>query len=154
MQRLPIGVPKLMVSTVASGDTSPYVGSADVTMMASERTDRVEPALCVQAKHELRRPARHHFDGRAPVAGIGEGAHVGARCRCNLVMGDVGLGERLAQNPRVDENHVDAARPDSVAHECVLVPLRVERSDQNDRRPPLRCLVRRRSLLISVCSSL
>jgi uncharacterized protein (UPF0261 family) len=35
MQRLPIGVPKLMVSTVASGDTSPYVGSADVTMMYS-----------------------------------------------------------------------------------------------------------------------
>jgi uncharacterized protein (UPF0261 family) len=35
MRRLPIGVPKLMVSTVASGDTSTYVGSADVTMMYS-----------------------------------------------------------------------------------------------------------------------
>ena len=35
MQQLPIGVPKLMVSTVASGDTSPYVGSVDVTMMYS-----------------------------------------------------------------------------------------------------------------------
>jgi uncharacterized protein (UPF0261 family) len=35
MRRLPIGVPKLMVSTVASGDTSPYVGSVDVTMMYS-----------------------------------------------------------------------------------------------------------------------
>ena len=35
MRRLPVGVPKLMVSTVASGDTSPYVGSADVTMMYS-----------------------------------------------------------------------------------------------------------------------
>ena len=35
MRQLPIGVPKLMVSTVASGDTSPYVGSADVTMMYS-----------------------------------------------------------------------------------------------------------------------
>ncbi|HXW80460.1 MAG TPA: Tm-1-like ATP-binding domain-containing protein [Acidimicrobiales bacterium] len=32
---LPIGVPKLVVSTVASGDTRPYVGSADVTMMPS-----------------------------------------------------------------------------------------------------------------------
>src|SRR5262249_21204011 len=29
------GVPKLMVSTLASGDTSPYVGSVDVTMMYS-----------------------------------------------------------------------------------------------------------------------
>ena len=35
MRKLPIGVPKLMVSTVASGDTSPYVGSVDVTMMYS-----------------------------------------------------------------------------------------------------------------------
>ena len=35
MQRLPIGVPKLMVSTAASGDTSPYFGTVDVTMMHS-----------------------------------------------------------------------------------------------------------------------
>ena len=34
-ERCPIGVPKLMVSTVASGDTSPYVGTTDVTMMHS-----------------------------------------------------------------------------------------------------------------------
>ena len=35
MRQLPVGVPKLMVSTVASGDTSPYVGSTDITMMYS-----------------------------------------------------------------------------------------------------------------------
>jgi uncharacterized protein (UPF0261 family) len=35
MRALEIGVPKLMVSTVASGDTTPYVGSVDVTMMYS-----------------------------------------------------------------------------------------------------------------------
>jgi uncharacterized protein (UPF0261 family) len=35
MRALPIGVPKLMVSTVASGDMSHYVGTADVTMMHS-----------------------------------------------------------------------------------------------------------------------
>ena len=35
MRSLPVGVPKLMVSTVASGDTRPYVGSSDVTMMPS-----------------------------------------------------------------------------------------------------------------------
>jgi uncharacterized protein (UPF0261 family) len=33
MRRLPIGVPKLMVSTLASGDTSPYVGISDIVMM-------------------------------------------------------------------------------------------------------------------------
>lgn len=35
MQRLAVGVPKVMVSTVASGDVAPYVGAADITMMPS-----------------------------------------------------------------------------------------------------------------------
>ena len=35
MRALPVGVPKLMVSTLASGDTRPYVGAVDVTMMYS-----------------------------------------------------------------------------------------------------------------------
>ncbi len=35
MRALPVGVPKLIVSTVASGDTRPYVGSQDLTMMYS-----------------------------------------------------------------------------------------------------------------------
>ncbi len=35
MQALPVGVPKVMVSTMASGDTSPYVGVKDVTLMYS-----------------------------------------------------------------------------------------------------------------------
>ncbi|MBD3675978.1 MAG: Tm-1-like ATP-binding domain-containing protein [Planctomycetaceae bacterium] len=35
MRALPIGLPKLMVSTVASGNTSPYVDCSDITMMFS-----------------------------------------------------------------------------------------------------------------------
>ncbi|VTT85796.1 Transcriptional regulator [Halorubrum sp. DM2] len=35
MRALPVGVPKFMVSTVASGDTEPYVGHADIAMMYS-----------------------------------------------------------------------------------------------------------------------
>jgi uncharacterized protein (UPF0261 family) len=35
MRDLPVGVPKLIVSTLASGDTRPYVGAVDVTMMYS-----------------------------------------------------------------------------------------------------------------------
>jgi uncharacterized protein (UPF0261 family) len=35
MRRLPIGVPKIMVSTMASGDVSAYVGSTDIMMMYS-----------------------------------------------------------------------------------------------------------------------
>jgi uncharacterized protein (UPF0261 family) len=35
MRELPIGIPKIMVSTLASGDTAPYVGIADIVMMPS-----------------------------------------------------------------------------------------------------------------------
>jgi uncharacterized protein (UPF0261 family) len=35
MRALPVGVPKLMVSTVAAGNTADYVGAADVMLMAS-----------------------------------------------------------------------------------------------------------------------
>jgi uncharacterized protein (UPF0261 family) len=35
MRALPVGFPKLMVSTLVSGDTRPYVGTKDITMMYS-----------------------------------------------------------------------------------------------------------------------
>ena len=35
MRALPIGVPKVMVSTIAAGDVAPYVGAKDITMMPS-----------------------------------------------------------------------------------------------------------------------
>lgn len=35
MRSLPIGVPKLMVSTIAGSDTAPYVGTSDIVMMPS-----------------------------------------------------------------------------------------------------------------------
>ena len=35
MRALPVGLPNLMVSTVASGDTRPYVGAVDIAMMYS-----------------------------------------------------------------------------------------------------------------------
>ena len=65
MRALPVGVPKLMVSTVASGDTSSYVGTTDVTMMHSaRRRRRHQPGL--GADHRQRgRPSRAWR--RAPV---------------------------------------------------------------------------------------
>lgn len=35
LQALPLGIPKVMVSTVASGDTQPYVGISDIVMIPS-----------------------------------------------------------------------------------------------------------------------
>lgn len=35
MRTLPVGIPKLMVSSMASGNMRPYVGTSDITMMYS-----------------------------------------------------------------------------------------------------------------------
>ncbi|MBV8473556.1 MAG: Tm-1-like ATP-binding domain-containing protein, partial [Hyphomicrobiales bacterium] len=35
MRRLPVGIPKVMVSTVASGQVAPYVGASDIMMLYS-----------------------------------------------------------------------------------------------------------------------
>ncbi len=35
MRALPVGVPKLLVSTLASGDTRPYIGQSDIAMLYS-----------------------------------------------------------------------------------------------------------------------
>lgn len=35
MRELPVGFPKMLVSTIASGDTRPYVGTSDIAMMSS-----------------------------------------------------------------------------------------------------------------------
>ncbi|MET5021314.1 Tm-1-like ATP-binding domain-containing protein, partial [Burkholderia pseudomallei] len=35
MQALPIGMPKLMISTMASGDVSAYIASSDIAMLYS-----------------------------------------------------------------------------------------------------------------------
>lgn len=35
MRGLPLGVPKIIVSSIASGDTRPFIGSSDITMMPS-----------------------------------------------------------------------------------------------------------------------
>ena len=79
------------------------------------------------------------------IAGGGKTLHVGARRCGDLLPGDVGLAQRLPQDPCVDQQHLDAARPDPVAHERILAPLRVQRPDQDDGRTPLGCLARRRS---------
>ena len=35
MRALPLGIPKVMVSTLASGDTKPYLGTRDIVMLPS-----------------------------------------------------------------------------------------------------------------------
>ncbi len=57
MRALPIGVPKLMVSTVASGDVRPYVGPSDICMMYSvtdvSGINRISEKVLANAAHAL-----------------------------------------------------------------------------------------------------
>ena len=101
---------------------------------AAEPADRVEPALGVEALDDLRRAAGHRLDRRAAVARGGERGDVGAGSGRDLVARHVGRRERLADDPRVDEHDVDAVLADPVGEERVLLPLRVERSDEDDGR--------------------
>jgi uncharacterized protein (UPF0261 family)/ABC-type branched-subunit amino acid transport system ATPase component len=57
MRGLPIGVPKVMVSTVASGDVKPYVGPSDICMMYSVTDvagiNRISERVLANAAHAL-----------------------------------------------------------------------------------------------------
>ena len=57
MRALPIGVPKLMLSTMASGDVRPYVGPSDICMMYSvtdvQGINRISEKVLANAAHAL-----------------------------------------------------------------------------------------------------
>ena len=57
MQALPIGVPKIMVSTVASGNVAPYVGPSDIAMMYSVTDvaglNRISRRILANAAHAV-----------------------------------------------------------------------------------------------------
>ena len=57
MRALPIGVPKVMVSTMASGDTRPYVGPSDICMLYSitdvSGINRISEKVLANAAHAL-----------------------------------------------------------------------------------------------------
>ena len=68
MQALPIGVPRVLVSTVASGNVAPYVGPNDITMMYSvvdvAGLNRISRVVLANAAHALSGMMR----GEAPAA--------------------------------------------------------------------------------------
>ncbi|MWV59397.1 Tm-1-like ATP-binding domain-containing protein [Rathayibacter sp. VKM Ac-2754] len=78
---LPLGLPKLLVSTMASGDVSPYVGASDVTMtysvvdiaginsLSREILDNAAGAIAgMAASFAARREAPAHESGRPLIA--------------------------------------------------------------------------------------
>jgi uncharacterized protein (UPF0261 family) len=63
MRRLPVGVPKLMVSTLAAGDVTQFVGASDITMMYSVTDvaglNRISRVVLGNAAHAIAGMAMH-----------------------------------------------------------------------------------------------
>jgi uncharacterized protein (UPF0261 family) len=77
MRALPIGVPKVMVSTMASGNVASYVGACDITMMYSVTDvaglNRISRCVLGNAAHALAGMMLHtlpHEDDERPSLGF------------------------------------------------------------------------------------
>ncbi|WP_439374626.1 ABC transporter permease [Bradyrhizobium sp. DASA03120] len=72
MRTLPVGVPKLIISSVASGDVAPYVGPADITMMYSvtdvQGLNSISRAVLANGANALAGMAKARLDERATTA--------------------------------------------------------------------------------------
>jgi uncharacterized protein (UPF0261 family)/ABC-type branched-subunit amino acid transport system ATPase component len=68
MRALPVGVPKLIISSVASGDVGPYVGPADITMMYSvtdvQGLNSISRAILANGANALAGMVRARLDAR------------------------------------------------------------------------------------------
>lgn len=75
MRALEIGLPKLMVSTVASGNTAPYVGCSDLTMMHSvvdvAGLNSVSRQVLGNAAHAMAGMVSHSMDFRQRRTTVG-----------------------------------------------------------------------------------
>ncbi|MEU4269970.1 Tm-1-like ATP-binding domain-containing protein [Streptomyces sp. NPDC026092] len=71
MRALPLGVPKVMVSSMASGDVAPYVGSSDITLMYSvvdiAGVNRVSAPILANAVDAVAGMARGYAEATAPA---------------------------------------------------------------------------------------
>jgi uncharacterized protein (UPF0261 family) len=77
MRALPIGVPKIMVSTMASGNVASYIGACDITMMYSVTDlaglNRISRRVLGNAAHALAGMMLHtmpHEDHERPSLGL------------------------------------------------------------------------------------
>ena len=75
LRRLPIGVPKLMVSTLAAGDVKPFVGASDITMVYSvtdvSGLNRISRVVLGNAAHAIAGMATHSIPQAAVKPAIG-----------------------------------------------------------------------------------
>ncbi|QGZ52145.1 UPF0261 family protein [Streptomyces sp. QHH-9511] len=112
MRELPLGVPKVMVSSMAAGDVSPYVGSADITMMYS--------VVDIAGVNRLSAPIL--ANAVDAVAGMAKGFAAEPRAVRPVELGDDGAGGEgggpliAASMAGVTTSGVDAARERLTGH--------------------------------------
>ncbi|MFF0965915.1 Tm-1-like ATP-binding domain-containing protein [Streptomyces sp. NPDC003703] len=82
VQALPVGVPKLLVSTMAAGDVGPYVGAVDVTLMyavvdvaginslSAQVFGNATAAVAAMAREYAARRAEPAAEGHRPLVGL------------------------------------------------------------------------------------
>ncbi len=75
LRRLPVGLPKLMVSTLAAGDVKPFVGASDITMMYSvtdvSGLNRISRVVLGNAAHAIAGMATHAIPDAAAKPALG-----------------------------------------------------------------------------------
>jgi uncharacterized protein (UPF0261 family) len=75
LRRLPVGLPKLMVSTLAAGDVGKFVGASDITMMYSVTDvaglNRISRVVLGNAAHAIAGMATHAVPAVAAKPAIG-----------------------------------------------------------------------------------
>ncbi|HEX4768284.1 MAG TPA: ABC transporter permease [Lichenihabitans sp.] len=85
MRRLPVGIPKVMISTVASGEVGRYVGPADITMMYSvadiQGLNSITEAVLANGAHALA-----GMIARAPTRAQRDAARLRAKPSIGLTM--------------------------------------------------------------------
>lgn len=75
LRRLPVGVPKVMVSTLAAGDVRPFIGASDITMMYSvtdvSGLNRISRVVLGNAAHAVAGMAQHAIPAAEVKPAIG-----------------------------------------------------------------------------------
>jgi len=75
MRRLPVGIPKVMVSTLAAGDVGQFVGASDITMMYSVTDiaglNRISRVVLANAAHAIAGMVAHNVPNVSSKAAIG-----------------------------------------------------------------------------------
>lgn len=73
MQMLPVGVPKIMISTMAAGNVAAYVGPTDITMMHSvtdvQGLNRISRAVLGNGAHAMAAMARNWIEQNTSTSG-------------------------------------------------------------------------------------